>query len=74
MKIYSILKLRYCQKDNEVSGYCMHDESFKTYNEAEEYLYIKGYKYVGDCQYQIKDDINRVEYVAEIFITEINSM
>ena len=74
MKIYSILKLRYCQKDNEVSGYCMHDESFKTYNEAEEYLYIKGYKYVGHCQYEIKDDINRVDYVAEIFISEINSL
>lgn len=34
MKIYSILKLRYCQKDNEVSGYGMHNESFETYNEA----------------------------------------
>jgi len=25
-------------------------------------------------KYEIKDDINRVDYVAEIFISEINSL
>lgn len=72
MKIYSILKLKYNPIQDIIIGYGLYDESFKTYEEAVEYLINKGYDDIGENQYEIRDFKNNIDYVAEILSSEIN--